>query len=282
MTIPEAAIELVDGWGPFRTLLQYRDRHGRLVRWESRRSRKRRRGPPPPHVWWEPRAAGWWMGVLFAVGSLCFALGSVPAYAKAVGPQADSATYFVGSLFFTTAAFLQYREAVEALHPLEPPGATRWTLLRVRWRRIDWLATAIQLIGTFEFNISTAHALQSDLTTSQANQMVWRPDVIGSICFLVSSGLAWFEVCHRWIAWRPRDIGWWITLANLVGSIAFGVSAIASYTVPSSQQLVSIRLTNGGTLVGALCFLAGAVLLLAERNTGPQPAAVPVGATASP
>ncbi len=52
---------------------------------------------------------------------------------------------------------------------------------------------------------------------------------------------------------------------NLVGSVAFGVSAIASY-VTSSGQLLSLALTNLGTFVGAVCFLIGAVLLLPERT----------------
>ena len=52
---------------------------------------------------------------------------------------------------------------------------------------------------------------------------------------------------------------------NLVGSVAFGVSAVASYVKPNGQ-LVSLALTNLGTFVGAVCFLAGAVLLLPERT----------------
>jgi hypothetical protein len=63
---------------------------------------------------------------------------------------------------------------------------------------------------------------------------------------------------------------------NLVGSVAFGTSAIASYVTPSGQ-LVSLALTNLGTFVGALCLLAGAILLLPERTmesraTDPEPA----------
>ena len=38
---------------------------------------------------------------------------------------------------------------------------------------------------------------------------------------------------------------------NLVGSVAFGVSAIASYVKPNGE-LVSLALTNLGTFVGAL------------------------------
>ena len=102
---------------------------------------------------------------------------------------------------------------------------------------------------------------------------MWRPDALGSICFLVSSWLAWVEECHGPFAWRPSGISWWITALNLAGSVAFGVSAVASY-VTSSGQLLSVALTNLGTFVGAICFLVGAVLLLPER-TLEGPAAEP-------
>ncbi len=96
------------------------------------------------------------------------------------------------------------------------------------------------------------------------------------MCFLVSSWLAWAEECHGSWAWRPRRYSWWITALNLVGSVAFGVSAVASYVEPDGQ-LVSVALTNLGTFVGALCFLAGAVLLLPERTheQPPVPAVAP-------
>ena len=103
------------------------------------------------------------------------------------------------------------------------------------------------------------------LGASTHHHPVWRPDALGSICFLVSSWLAWAEECHGAFAWRPSRIPWWITFLNLVGSVAFGVSAIASYVEPNGQ-LVSLALTNLGTFVGAICFLVGAVLLLPERT----------------
>ena len=94
------------------------------------------------------------------------------------------------------------------------------------------------------------------------------------MCFLVSSWLAWAEACHGRFKWRPASISWWITALNLVGSVAFGVSAIASYVKPNGQ-LVSLALTNLGTFVGAVCFLAGAILLLPERTLERPPVAPP-------
>ncbi len=58
-------------------------------------------------IWWDPHEPDWWVAFLFAVGSACFALGATPPYAAWVGVEADGITYFVGSLFFTSAAWLQ-------------------------------------------------------------------------------------------------------------------------------------------------------------------------------
>jgi hypothetical protein len=138
-----------------------------------------------------------------------------------------------------------------------------------RPRQIDWWASGIQLIGTLFFNLSTGNAIRIDLTSQAAHQHVWRPDAFGSACFLVASSLAWFEVCHGWLAWSPRRLPWWITALNLVGSIAFGVSAIAGYIVPSTGQIKNVAVSNLGAFIGALCFLAGAVLLLPERTESP-------------
>lgn len=149
--------------------------------------------------------------------------------------------------------------------PGGPP--TGWRLyLSLDVRRIDWLATVVQLAGTLFFNVSTGNAARVDLSAGSAAHHVWRPDVFGSLCFLIASGLAWFEVCHGWASWQPSSLAWWITLVNLLGSIAFGVSAATSYIVPASGQLLSVRLTNLGTFVGAVLFLAGATLLLPERT----------------
>lgn len=236
---------------------------GVAVRLESRFHRKHR-NPAVGSTWWAPRARGWWIAVGFAVGSLLFALGSVPGYARAVGARADTVTYFVGSLFFTAASFLSYREAVDAGPPAANPAHRRF--LTVQPRRIDWWATAVQLAGTVYFNVSTGVATVQDLSAITAHQHVWRPDAIGSVCFLVSSVLAWYEVCHGWAAWRPASWAWWITLANLVGSVAFGVSAVAGYIDPVTGQVRDLARANTQTFVGAVCFFVGAVLLLPERT----------------
>jgi hypothetical protein len=197
-------------------------------------------------VWWRPDRASWWMGLLFAVGSLCFALAAIVSQWASAPRPAIGVTYFVGSIFFTVAAYLQWRSASRVP------------------RRVDWWASAIQLAGTLFFNVSTFAGMKHGFDARQSDLRVWTPDVFGSICFLVSSELAYAQVCHRWFCLRPRSLSWRIAALNLVGSIAFGVSAVTSLIEPSTQEPVSAAIANAGTAVGALCFLAGALMLLPE------------------
>jgi hypothetical protein len=197
-------------------------------------------------VWWRPDRASWWMGLLFAIGSACFALAAIASQWASAPRPAIGVTFFVGSIFFTVAAYLQWRPA-----SWEP-------------RRIDWLASTIQLAGTLFFNVSTFEGMKRGFDAHQTNLRVWTPDVFGSICFLVSSELAYADVCHRWVCLRLRSLSWRIAALNLVGSIAFGVSAAASLIEPSTQEPVSAAIANAGTAIGALCFLAGGVMLLPE------------------
>jgi hypothetical protein len=256
------------------TAERFRRPDGTSVVWSSRSHRKRSLDPVGS-TWWAPGARGWWIGVLFAVGSVCFALGSFAPYAVAVGSTADDVTYFIGSIFFTGAAFLQDREAVgAAAGPVaageDPRRPRSWRILGWAPWRIDWWATSVQFVGTLFFNLSTFAAIRAfDIT--QSERRVWAPDVLGSICFLVASALAWAEAGHAWWSWRPRSIGWRIAALNLAGSIAFGVSAVAAYVVKDTGELLNTAVANAGTFVGALCFFAGAVLLLPERATPPDP-----------
>jgi hypothetical protein len=271
--------DVPDGWvvlhragpAPFVTQVDLRRPDGVTVRWESRASRKQRNrmAAATGSTWWAPGAVAWWIAVLFMVGSVCFALGSAPAYAGRVEPATVGITFFVGSIFFTSAAMLVYLEAVNSVRSLEDTPS-RVRLLSWEPARIDWWAGLIQVAGTLFFNRSTFQALQTNLTASEANQMIWRPDALGSICFLLASALAWAEAGHGWVSWKPRDISWWIALLNLAGSVAFGISAIASKIVPADDQPRSLAISNLGTFIGAICFLMGAFLLLPERIQGQQ------------
>jgi hypothetical protein len=276
--------ELVDaeGPGPFVTRARYRRSDGVEVEWTSRRHRKSQgvrlvqvptgaRAPVVTRLG-VPRRT-WWISGLFAVGSICFAVGALPVYLDWVSPRVDGLTFFVGSIFFTCAAYLSFLEAVNSPGAVaaEPAHGRRFRVAGWRPRSIDWWATAIQLIGTIYFNVMTLLALHENWSVSEEKRLVWRPDVIGSICFLVASYLAWAEVCHSLGRLKVRELSWWIVVLNLLGSVFFGLSAIGAYTNPDTGNVTSLRLDNGGTVAGALCFLIAAVMLIPEARTARAP-----------
>jgi YrhK-like protein len=252
--------------GPFVTRETYRLEDGTRRRWNSRRHRKGHERLTAGSIYWQPRALGWWVAVLFAIGSFLFALGVVPSYASAVGALPDAWTFFIGSLFFTSAGYLQFLQAINAPSDVGGTARARFRLFAWQPNRIDFWACGIQSLGTLWFNWSTFAATRSALDAEQAHKMIWRPDMLGSIAFIVASWLAWEEVCHRWFAWRPRDVSWWIVAANLGGSIAFLISAFAAYIDPQSGTIWRLPLANLGTFVGAVGFFVGALLLFPEMR----------------
>jgi YrhK-like protein len=207
------------------------------------------------------------MGALFALGAFCFAVGSVPFYFDNIDAAVVAGTFFVGSILFTSAAYLQYHEAVRAPEGvLTDSPAPRGLRAHLDWRphRIDWWAALVQLIGTVLFNVSTFAATQSDLSVDQQRHLIWGPDLAGSICFLIASWLAYSEVNRGVWPRSDESTGWRIAALNIAGSIAFGAAAIGARYVGSSGEPANVALVNLGTFAGAVCFLAGAALLPVE------------------
>src|SRR5215203_6087926 len=159
----------------------------------------------------EPARLNTAIASLFMLGASCFALGAIPAYIHAVGAAADAMTFFVGSIFFTSASYCQL---VQAQSP--------------RMTSVDE---------------------QRQHTRIQALLWVWRP---------------------QW-----RALPWWIAWLNMLGSVAFMASAIASFVLPSSDTLLDLTLANAGTFLGAMCFFVGAALMLpawrASARSGGRP-----------
>ena len=192
------------------------------------------------------------MAVLFAIGSACFLIGPIPAFLAWVGPRVDALVFVVGSVFFTVAAALQLRLASG----------------HGRARGMDWWSSAIQLLGTLFFNATTARALSTTLESASYDRLVWRPDALGSVCFLVSGALAYVAVAGGLGRRPPPSREGVVAAVNLLGCVAFGVSALAGYVVPGTATEVDVAVANATTALGALGFLVGA-LLMVPRGTAP-------------
>src|ERR1044072_2040903 len=68
--------------------------------------------------WWD-RTPLWWISVLFAIGSACFLVAALASQWASVTRPGIGVPFFAGSIFFTSAAYLQHWLAVRAVmgHP---------------------------------------------------------------------------------------------------------------------------------------------------------------------
>jgi len=190
----------------------------------------------------------------FAIGSTCFLVGPFPGYEAAVGASITALTFFVGSIFFTAGGGLQTSLAAPARHEAGAGRAAWWTAV-------------VQSVGTLFFNRSTFQALDTATNSSHYTQLVWRPDALGSICFLVSGAICYRASKRHGVLPVHGGSGWWQPAVNLLGCIFFGISAVAGYVVPASGSMLDAAAANWNTSLGAACFLACAVGSLRSRSS---------------
>ena len=147
-------------------------RAGRHVVWRARQHRKGLGATAPATdaaglpVWRRP-AYNWITGACFAAGSMLFMLGSLLLLVPdAIAPSelvTLNGLFFLGSIPFTVAGFLQNFQAANApaFGRRRKPAGVRIALIGWKPNDLGWLSTFAQLIGTVAFNVSTFDAIQS-------------------------------------------------------------------------------------------------------------------------
>lgn len=191
----------------------------------------------------------------FMIGSTFFAVGSFGPVASQIGTTASNVLFFIGSWGFTTAAFVQLQ--------LNGPSRNQRGALRALW-----LAAATQFVGTILFNVSTGTAITATSLFAE-EQLVWAPDAQGSVLFLVSGAFALLALGRIGRLWRPIDRDWLSNWVNMVGCVAFGVSAVAAIVTPGGG-VENASLAAWSTFVGAVSFFLASAFVLpdASRKSG--------------
>jgi hypothetical protein len=183
----------------------------------------------------------------FMIGSSLFALGSAPGLSDHLGSHACNVSFFIGAWFFTSAAFVQLQ--------LSGPSRNDRGALRALW-----LAASTQFLGTLLFNVSTGAALKASTIVAQRD-LVWVPNAEGSAAFLLSGGFALLVLVRSSNLWGPVNRDWFSAWVNMLGCVAFGMSAIGAIILPNGSD-DNATLATWGTFIGAICFfLASAVVL---------------------
>lgn len=170
----------------------------------------------------------------------------MPGVSATAGAGLANLLCFIGSWFFTTAGWMQMVLSGPALG-------------------IGWLSAATQFAGTILFNVSTGSALWAHAVRPE-RRLVWAPDALGSVAFLVSGVLGVLAVTAVVGAIELKSRDWQAEWINMVGCVAFAVSALGAF-VRKNGVSEDALLANLGTFVGALCFLVAALLVLPRHGT---------------
>ncbi|MFD3875230.1 hypothetical protein [Streptomyces sp. NPDC058623] len=284
----QAELGAVEGAGPFTTRRTWRLPDGAEAVWESRQARRRGvlavRAPGEPtarHARADVvslvrlRRLNSIAAVAFVLGGALFAAGAAVAQFGPGDAMTSAGVYFVGGLFFTTGGYVSLLQVINAPRHV-PAGADALVTRRWRWwsyepMHLDWLCVFALFAGTLVFGVNLLDSFLQGLTVQQVNRLIWTPDVIGCLLFLVSGHLSFVEVCHGRVRVLARDLGWWIVAVNQLGSVLFMVSALAAFTPRITGSELNADIANWGTLLGALCFSVGGVLQYAERPLPPEP-----------
>jgi hypothetical protein len=191
----------------------------------------------------------------FLVGGSLFAIGAGLAQADIGDPRMVAVVYLVGGVFFSTGGYSSVLLAINAPHRRRDGSWERgpWQWWGREPTNYDYLAAAILFAGTIVFGINLIDSLIGDLSAAQQDRLIWSPDVIGCILFLVSGLMAMVDISGSWWRLRGEGLGWWIVFVNQAGSVLFMVSGIASF-VRADGDMIAVGIANWGTLTGALCF----------------------------
>lgn len=180
---------------------------------------------------------GWWIARLFMIGSGFFGLGCVLYLSAFTHEFILDGVFFVGSLFFTMAAFCQFYQSRKASEI------------------VYWSAFA-QFIGTVLFNMNTFDAF-FDLGWLEQELLVWVPNIFGSVLFQISASLAMLGIGKKWWSWRFADAEWRVGFVNYLGCVAFLISAVLAFVIGAAGLAFWATIF---TLIGAVCFFVAALM----------------------
>jgi hypothetical protein len=204
----------------------------------------------------------------FVIGGSLFSLGALFAQADVGGPRLAAAVYLLGGFFFTTGAYAGLLQVANAPRGTDPDGILRtapWRWWSLEPGRLDWASAVTLFVGTLFFAVSLFDALIGDLSIAQVHRLVWSPEVVGCVLFLVSGHLALIEMHGDRPRGRRTDLGWWIVVVNQLGSVLFMGAALAAFLRPSTGDALAVGLANWATFAGAACFAIAGVMQEFER-----------------
>ena len=244
-TVPE-------GSGPFASLRQPLERHGKAWRWLN--------------------VVAFWSAACFAIGAAFFITGGITSFMRPVLEEEGVAewkqrvlvdyAYAIGSCYFTIGAYLSFFEVIntDLIHGTGTGKApTRYlggpgdaSSPEGYWGSLSYFLGA----GSFQAAVTVALFMPS-IEPQAALLFEWVPQAVGGALFTVA---ACFESYHNRGATREQSV-YWVCALYLIGSILF-LFAASLGTAKSAVGFQSEACVRFGIdlpyLLGSVCFLVGA------------------------
>ena len=254
--------------GRFITELELIDETGQHIRWNARRHRKGL-GPLTDETAAEIESLTQHLNrpiaLRFILGASLFFIAAALGLLDLGSAFLQNTIYFIGSIFFTLAGYLQYVQSINNSEDIHLRSELRrWRWLAWQPGRVDFWVVFSQLLGTLAFNFNTFDAFLSHTPTGELLG-VGIPDMFGSILFMISGTLGVIEFNHRLILWPSRSLQSWITLINFWGCVLFMGSAVITPVTFLDPSVWSDLSSVGLTAAGALAFLTSSVMMLYEK-----------------
>lgn len=285
---------------PFVTVVNF-ERAGQHITWQARSHRKGLGNTAQSetkiacggHIpFWQTNKYNWLIGGFFSVGALLFMLGSFFSILPEGWPAPSifhiNLMFFVGCIPLTIAIYLQHFQSANSTQPPSRQAEVDALLARcgrkgegqrprialIGWypASAGWLSTFTQLLGVILFDFDTWDALYTSSVWYEQDVAVWAPDMIGSVLFLLSGYIAFIETCGGYWVWRPDSQAWRIVFINLVGCIAFMVSAVLAFVPIGTDPRSLLVLSALNLLIGASCFYVTSRISMRESWQAASPA----------
>ncbi len=282
--VPEKGeLREVRGRGPFVSQIEWQRPDGATATWDSRQARKRgyievlvdgvvHRIRARPAVAIRLIRVNAVAGLSFTIGGALFTLGAVLAQLSAASTTTIDLVFLCGGVFFSTGGYASIVQEANSPRSVGPDGSlaqTRWRWWAYEPMRPGWVSAFVLFVGTLAFAISLVDVFLTNLDPKQENHLIWAPEMIGCVLFLVSGHVAIQEICHGRFRLIPRSLGWWVVSVNQLGSILFFLSGLAAYIRPVTDSVINTNVMNWGTALGAFCFSVAGVVQLFERPESP-------------
>lgn len=207
----------------------------------------------------------WIVAIVFAVGGALFAAGAWISQVGSGDAVTIASVYLVGVFCFVGGAYGSLLLAAN--------GATgadgRWRWWSYRPLEIGWVATFVLFCGALAFVVSVGSSLIGALGIPPQERLVWAPDMVGRIFFLIAGVLGVIAFHERGSPWvQPRRRGWWIATVNLLGAVLFNVGGLSALVGLATASATTADISNWATFGGGIAFTLAGVLQAFHRPVG--------------